>query len=134
MPPPSKLYACDECMQHFSSKPGLFQHKTWKHGSSKNKPTKETAASNDITLDSTADTTWNDPSTNIAQQFVASIVQKEQINGKNQSDPVKELVEQSIYGLDMDFPYFHMINSLIDQQFVAMERNPLLATFLKKYN
>ena len=77
-------------MQHFSSKRGLSQHKTWKHGSSKNKPTKETAASNDITLDSTADTTWNDTSTNIAQQCVASIVQKERINGTNQSEPVKD--------------------------------------------
>ena len=44
----------------------------------------------------------------------------------------KKLVEQSIYGLDMDFPYFHMMQSLIDQQFVAMERNPSLATFLKQ--
>ena len=90
-------------------------------------------ALNDITHDSTLDTSWNDPSTSIAQQLVARIVQKEQINDKNQSDPVKELVEQSIHELEMDFAYFHMMQSLIDQQFAAIERNPLLATFLN-YN
>ena len=127
MPAPSKLHSCEQCVKHFTSKRGLSQHNARQHASSKHKPAKETVASKYITLDSTADTTWHDMPTNIAQQFVASIVQKER--SANQSEPVKDFLEQSLYGLDMDVLHFHMMQSLIDQQFEAMARNPSRPTF-----
>ena len=111
---PSGIYECDCCKQHFTSRRGLSRHKTLKHGTSKNKSTKEAVASNDITHDPSLDTTWNDPLTTIAHQFVSRILQKEQTNDKDQSGPLKELVEQSMHGLTMDFMYFHMMQALIE--------------------
>ena len=130
MPAPSKLHSCEECPKQFTSKRGLAQHNVRKHATSKRKPPKETVAPKDITLVTTVDTAWLNMPTDIAQQFVASTVQKKR--SANQSEPVKDLVEQSLYGLDMDVLHFHMMQSLIDQQFEAMARNPSLPTFQKQ--
>ena len=45
---------------------------------------------------------------------------------------MKDLVEQSLYGLEMDALHFHMMCSLIDQQFEAMAQNPSVPTFQKQ--
>ena len=127
MPAPSKLHSCEECPKQYTSKRGLAQHNVRKHATSKRKPQKETVSSKDITLLTTVDTAWVDKSADIAQQFCASIVQN-----KSASKTVKDLVEQSLYILEMDVLHFHMMCSLIDQQIEEMARNRMVPTFQKQ--
>ena len=97
------------------------------HATSKREPRKETVSSKDISILTTMDTAWIDKSADIAQQFCASIVQN-----KSASETVKDLVEQSLYILEMDTLHFHMMLSLIDQQIEEMADNPLVPTFQKQ--
>ena len=131
------IFECDCCKNQFTSKHGLQRHKTLKHGTSKwsNKTKREAVAtsSNDFTHDPPLDSTWYDPPTTIAHQFVTLILQKQQTIDEDQSSPMKELLEQSQHGLTLDYMYFHMMHALIEHQFaLANERNNSLPTFLNQ--
>ena len=104
---------CASCKNQFTSKRGLQRHMTLKHEAKKKSKPSEAIATplNYSTSTAPMDSTWYDQQATIANQFVTSM-QKQ--TGENEQSPLKELLQQSQRGLQLDYMYFNTMIALIE--------------------